>query len=162
MELEVLRFSSQKESTLGLLFDVSLNKRKFLCFTLEDEYRTKKIYGQTRIPTGTYEVKLKKEGGFHNRYKIKFPDFHKGMLEITNVKGFDYILIHIGNNDDDTAGCLLVGDSLRQNITDKGFVGSSTIAYKRVYSIIANLLDLGGKVVIKYIDFDTKSNLHSG
>ena len=38
MKLEVLRFSSQNDSSLGLLFDVT-NGRKFLCFTLEDEAR---------------------------------------------------------------------------------------------------------------------------
>ena len=36
MKLEVLRFSSQVDSTSGILFDVSDNKRKFLCYTLED------------------------------------------------------------------------------------------------------------------------------
>ena len=33
MKLEVLRFSSQNESTLGMLFDVT-EGRKFLCLTL--------------------------------------------------------------------------------------------------------------------------------
>ena len=39
MELEVIRFSSQKDSTNGLLFDVTDGCRKFLCYTLEDEHR---------------------------------------------------------------------------------------------------------------------------
>ena len=38
MKLEVLRYSSQNESTLGMLFDVT-EGREFLCYTLEDEYR---------------------------------------------------------------------------------------------------------------------------
>ncbi len=40
MKLEVIRFSSEKDSTSGLLFDVTGN-RKFLCYTLEDQYQTK-------------------------------------------------------------------------------------------------------------------------
>ena len=43
---EVLRFSSQEDSTLGMLFDVT-DGRKFLCFTLEDEARDKKVKGET-------------------------------------------------------------------------------------------------------------------
>ena len=63
MKLDVLRFSSEKDSTNGLLFDVT-GKRKFLCYTLEDEYRTKKVMQETRIPAGEYEIKYRKEGGF--------------------------------------------------------------------------------------------------
>ena len=38
-------------------------KRKFLAYTLEDEYREEKVYGETRIPNGTYELGLRKVGG---------------------------------------------------------------------------------------------------
>ena len=41
MKLEVIRYSSQKDSTLGMLFDVTKG-RKFLCFTLEDEKEEQK------------------------------------------------------------------------------------------------------------------------
>ena len=68
MELEVLRFSSQKDSTNGVLFDVTEGKRKFLCYTLEDEYREEKVMGETRIPSGTYNITLRTTGGFHGRY----------------------------------------------------------------------------------------------
>ena len=60
MKLEVIRYSSQKDSTLGMLFDVTKG-RKFLCFTLEDEARRTKIKGETRIPAGTYKLKLRKD-----------------------------------------------------------------------------------------------------
>ena len=39
MQLEVVRFSSEEDSTNGLLFDITDGKRKFLSYTLEDEYR---------------------------------------------------------------------------------------------------------------------------
>ena len=36
MELIVLRFSSQEDSTNGLLFERTSMGNKFLCYTLED------------------------------------------------------------------------------------------------------------------------------
>ena len=87
MKLQVLRISSEKDSTSGLLFDVT-NGRKFLCYTLEDEYREEKIMGETRIPAGTYEVVFRKSGGFHNKYVKRYGEMHRGMLHIINVPGF--------------------------------------------------------------------------
>ena len=153
MKLEVLRFSSDSDSTLGVLFDTTC-ERKFLCFTLEDEFREVKISEETRIPAGTYNITLRTEGGFNQRYNDKFgTDFNKGMLWVRDVPGFEYILIHIGNTDDDTAGCLLVGDTQTQNITKNGFIGSSTDAYTRIYPPIADVLVDGEEVTITYIDY---------
>ena len=154
MKLDVLRFSSEKDSTSGLLFDVT-GKRKFLCYTLEDEYRTKKVMQETRIPAGEYEIKYRKEGGHHNRYAKRFPDIHRGMLHVTNVPNFKWILIHCGNTDEHTAGCLLLGDTQENNqIKKDGFIGKSSQAYVRVYDYIAKALDMNEKVTITYYDFD--------
>ena len=131
MKLEVLRISSEKDSTSGILFDTT-NDKKFLCYTLEDEKRDEKVMGETRIPEGTYEIKLRTVGGFHQKYTKRFGNIHRGMLHITSVPGFDYILIHCGNTDEHTAGCLLVGDSQENNqLIKNGFIGKSTQAYKR-------------------------------
>ena len=157
MELEVLRFSSQRDSTNGILFDVTDGKRQFLCYTLEDEYREDKVGGETRIPSGTYEVTLRTVGGFHGRYERKYGEMHKGMLWVRDVPNFEYILIHTGNTDEHTAGCLLLGDSQQANFGNSdGFVGSSTQAYKRVYPSVAKALEENEKVKITYIDFDKK------
>ena len=158
MELEVLRFSSQKDSTNGLLFDVTTGwDRRFLAYTLEDEYRDTKVMSETRIPEGKYKIKLRTVGGFHGRYASKYGSMHKGMLHVQDVPGFEYILIHTGNTDEHTAGCLLVGDTQVQNITKSkdGFIGSSVDAYKRIYPPIAEALERGDTVEITYIDFDT-------
>ena len=40
----------------------------FTCETLEDEYREVKVEGETRIPAGTYEIKLRTEGRMNERY----------------------------------------------------------------------------------------------
>ena len=158
MKLEVLRISSGEDSTSGLLFDVT-NDRKFLCYTLEDEYREEKIMAETRIPSGTYEVVLRTVGGFHDKYAKRFPKIHAGTLHVTNVPGFEYILIHCGNTDEHTGGCLLVGDSQTNNqIKKDGFIGSSTQAYERIYPPIAKALEDGECVEITYIDYDVAKN----
>ena len=156
MQLEVLRFSSEDDSTSGLLFDITNGNRKFLAYTLEDEYREEKEMHETRIPAGTYNITLRTVGGFHTRYTEKYGDMHKGMLWVRDVPGFEYILIHTGNTDEHTSGCLLLGDSQTNNqIKEDGFIGSSVQAYKRVYPSIAKVLEDGGTVNITYTDFDT-------
>lgn len=158
MELLVQRLFGSKEDTIGTLFiDCEPGS-----FTLEDEYRTHKVFSETRVPAGRYKVSLRAEGGTHERYKKKFPDFHRGMLCIHNAPDwklvnagmeFQYILIHIGNDDDDTAGCLLVGDSAFSNVPQgKGSIGQSTQAYERIYKKIAGHLVNGGDVWITYKD----------
>lgn len=137
MEIKTIRYSSAKNDTLSIMtIDCA-----FACYVLEDEFRNKKVFGETRIPAGRYEIKFRTEGGFHQRYLSKFgEDFHKGMLEIQDVPEFQYILIHIGNKDTDTAGCLLVGNTVNNNQIKDGFLGSSTQAYRHIYPIIANAL----------------------
>ena len=154
MKLEVLRVSSESDSSSGLVFDVT-NGRKFLCYSLEDEYRNDKIMHETRVPAGTYQIKLRKEGGFNARYTKKYGNFHKGMLHVQDVPGFEYILIHTGNTDEHTSGCLIVGDSQENNqLLKNGFIGKSVQAYKRIYTPIAEALEKGEEVTITYVDYN--------
>ena len=160
MDLEVIRFSSGTDSTNGILLetiqqgneiDGYFKQKKFLAYTLEDEQRDEKVFGETRIPEGTYKLGLRKVGGYHARYSKKFDDFHIGMLHVLDVPGFEYILIHCGNTDEHTAGCLLVGDSQENNqIKKDGFIGRSVQAYKRIYPRIASALERGEEVKITY------------
>ena len=157
--LEVLRYSSGTDSTLGILSENGPEGREFLAYTLEDEFREEKVSAETRIPEGTYDVKLRTVGGFHSRYLDKFgADFHKGMLHVQDVPGFEYILIHTGNTDENTMGCLLIADTSQQNITQDGFIGSSVSAYKRIYPSLAQWLVDGNKLTITYIDYDNPRN----
>ena len=94
---------------------------EFLCNTLElkdvgmdqrmtlDEIKAKKVFGQTAIPTGTYEVDY--------RMSWKF-DSKRAYLK--DVPGFIGIMIHEGNTRADTLGCILVGMN-----TEKGKVTNS-------------------------------------
>lgn len=145
MKLLVDRFKSNDETTLGKLY-IDGN---FECYTLEDEFRTKKVWGETRIPAGIYEIKFRKEGRFHERYSKRFKEYHVGMLELQSVPNFKYILIHIGNDDDDTAGCILVGKYIVS-----WTLQASTIAYEHMYKQIAAALLQHEDVTIEIQDND--------
>jgi len=119
-----------------------------MSFTLEDEKRTEKIFGEMRIPAGIYPLVLRTAGSIHANYKKKF-DFHKGVLHITDIPNFKYVYIHIGNDDDDTAGCPLVGDSAT---IDKNWISSSTVNYTRLYKKLLTAFDSGEKVFIRIVD----------
>ena len=150
MKLRVVRYNSSDDFTLGMLLDET-NGKHFLCYTLEDEHRETKVMHETRIPAGTYKITLRTVGGFHTRYSAKYGDMHKGMLWVRDVPGFEYILIHTGNTDEHTSGCLLVGSTSDV----KGFVGGSVTAYKKIYPPIAAALENGEEVTITYEDYDT-------
>lgn len=155
MRLELFRISSGNESTLGVLYILVDGQRRMLCFTLEDEFRAVKRYGETRVPPGTYLITLRREGKLHARYSQRFGMSHQGMLWIRGVANFEYIYMHVGNNDEDTAGCILVGDQLGQNVTDEGALMSSRTAYERVYKLIATAIESSEDVSITIQNLDT-------
>ncbi|MEL6593545.1 MAG: DUF5675 family protein [Bacteroidota bacterium] len=152
MLIDVVRYSSGTHDTLGKMY---INGEE-VAYTLEDEFREVKVRKETRIPAGTYNVTLRTVGGKHAAYWHKFPEMHKGMLWIRDIPNFEYVLIHIGNHDAHTDGCILVGlqpDPAKENQTDqKRSIWSSTAAYKKVYPTIADHLAAGKRVVIRVTD----------
>jgi hypothetical protein len=150
MELTLLRTSSQDSFTTGLLLD-DTGVREFLCETLEDEHREVKVAGVTRIPAGRYPIVLRTQGGMHARYSERFPDFHLGMLWLQGVPNFAWIYIHIGNTDEDTEGCILVGEGTTGQ-RKAGVLANSKMNYMRIYREIAERIESGEKVFINIID----------
>lgn len=144
-ELNLVRLHADDDSTIGALYD---DQGALLCFTLEDEPREVKVPGETRIPSGRYQLRLRTWGGFHERYSKKFPQFHKGMIELCGVPGFSDILMHLGNTDDDSAGCLLLGAQVTENRFRNGYLGMSEQGYSRVYPIIAELIEKGATYIM--------------
>jgi hypothetical protein len=136
MKVEVLRLKDDGNTTVG----VFMVDGSAFCGTIEDEGRKEKVKGETRIPNGTYNLSLRNEGGYNNRYIEKYGDkFHKGMLCIWNKDNwiiekdgmsFQYILIHSGNTEKHTDGCILPNYGVNFNT----MVGSSSAsAYKDLY-----------------------------
>lgn len=100
----------------------------------------------TAIPKGTYEVTL-------DVYSPKFGSkaFYKEVCNgkvprLLNVKGFEGILIHAGNTDKDTSGCLLVGVN-----KVKGQVLNSQDTFRKLYKLLKESNDKGEKITIKIL-----------
>lgn len=103
MELTLKRTKKLEEKTIGELY---IDGVKF-CDTLEDKSRFTwsgnsllgtKIFGKTAIPTGKYQVVM----AYSSRFKKSLP-------LLLNVPQYVGILIHGGNTEADTEGCILVG-----------------------------------------------------
>lgn len=146
MIITVDRVKSDNDATLSI---ISVDK-VFECFGLEDEYREAKVPKETRIPDGLYNIEVRTVGGFDNRYRKKF-GFHRGMLHVVGVPGFDYILVHIGNTEKNTDGCLLVGAGA--NTVNELTIQSSKIAYSNLYKKVIESA-LAGNLKIQYVDND--------
>ena len=170
MNLELLRFSSEKNSTHGILSLINDDgSKRFLSYTVEDPYRLKKIKHITRIADGRYQIKFRAVGGFQSRYLKRYgKDFHgNGMLELQDVKGYSgeeykYVLIHCGNSSKSSSGCIILGDSIENNqLKPDGWVSSSRNNYLRTYPIIRDALLSGDEVWINIVDYDHKPKDHS-
>ena len=164
MEIELLRFSSTKDSTSGILSKINEDGSKdFLAYTVEDPYREKKVKHITRFADGRYQIKFRAVGGFHSRYLKRYGDeYHKGMLELQDVKGYSgaeytYVLIHSGNSAKSSSGCVIIGDNhTNKQIKEVGWVGASRNNYLRTYKVIRDALLKGDEVWINVIDYDHK------
>lgn len=151
MELVLERKWKKSDYTIGIL---SIDNKKF-CEVIEDKDRglkdsmtTEQIKlikkpNMTAIPTGTYDVAL-------DVFSSKFGNipFYKKVCNgklprLLNVKGFEGILIHCGNTQLDTSGCLIVGEN-----KVKGKVINSKITFEKLYNILKNSKD---KITIKII-----------
>jgi len=148
MEIKLFRYALNNDSTLGALHIDG----EFACLTLEDPKRAVKIKGETAIPAGTYDVILREEPTpMTMKYREKY-DFFNFHLWIKNVPNYEYVYIHIGNDIDDTDGCVLVGDQVTFNIARDEFLGYSTRAFQRVYTKIKTALDRDEKVKLRIIE----------
>lgn len=149
MNLEIIRYGFGRDSTLGRLAVDGV----FECFTLEDQRRFgEKIKGETCIPPGRYEIILRTAGALHEKYKVRFPEIHRGMMWLQEVPDFSWIYLHIGNTDDDTKGCPLVG-RIPVCLPDGEFqVLESTAAYLTLYEKVLGRLFDGERVWIHLVE----------
>lgn len=135
MKLTLKRINKTEKYTEGILY---INGERF-CSTIEDtdrgltnemsitEIQSKKVYGETAIPKGTYQITL-------DVVSPKFKDrswvtFCEGKLpRLLDVPGFEGVLIHVGNEASNSLGCLLVGQK-----TKDGWISNSTQTFKDLY-----------------------------
>lgn len=124
VKLVLERYSSSEVQTIGKLFGVSeVGHIVFECDTLELPWKDNKT-DISCIPTGTYTVK--------RRYSKKY----KNHLHITEVTDRTHILVHAGNYNKDTKGCVLVGKLGYLNNDDIVDVVSSKKTLKKLLNII--------------------------
>ncbi len=128
MNIILNRIAKKAKYTIGKLY---IND-KYFCDTLEDTDRgltqsmteqqigSKKVYGETAIPTGTYRIII----SYSNKFKKQMP-------LLLNVPGFAGIRIHSGNTEKDSLGCILVGKNKAV-----GKVLESRDTYSKLFSIL--------------------------
>jgi len=142
MRLELNRVKDDGVTTLGT-FNVD---GEFECFAIEDTTREVKVVGETCIPTGEYEIKLRDAGGMTKKYASRY-DFHEGMLWLQDVPGFKWVYIHTGNKASHSEGCILVND-MCDSTTGDITGGKSRTAYARLYKKILVAIGNGEDITI--------------
>ena len=140
MNITLNRIAKKSKYTIGKLYIDG----EYFCDTIEDtdrgltqtmtdaQVKSKKVYGQTAIPTGTYRVII----NYSNKFKRQMP-------LLLNVPGFLGIRIHSGNTEKDTEGCLIVG---KNKVVGKVIESKDT--YNKLFSI---LCEANKKEAIKII-----------
>ena len=138
MELLLKRIAKKETYTIGKLYVDG----KYIADTLEDkdrglrqdmsleEIKKIKVYGQTAIPTGTYKIDMNTVSPkFKNRSWAK--PWEGKLPRLRDVPGYEGVLLHVGNQAQDSLGCVLVG----QNKV-KGQVINSTATFSKLMSIL--------------------------
>jgi len=152
MKLILRRRHNDGAATIGALFIDG----EWVCDTLEDQYQPVKKAGETRIHPGNYTLELKPVGTsrFDKSAKRNLGKYHKGMIRLVGVLGFTEVLIHTGNTEKDTAGCILVGLGEGLDANGHHTVINSWTAYRKIYPPIAEAILAGERVTIEIIDGD--------
>jgi len=141
MKLTLKRSMCAKRATLGEL----LVNGRAECFILEDADRqleldpTKKVYGETCIPRGTYKVIIT----YSNRFKRELP-------LLVDVPGYTGVRLHPGNRVEHSEGCLLPGTSFSTE-GDTYVVNNSREAFRRLYEKLEAAIDAGEDVEIEIL-----------
>lgn len=117
---------------------------KWFCNVLEDadrglddsmsiaKIRELKKPSITAIPKGTYEITLDVISPKYCTNSFYKQVCNGKVPRLLNVKGFEGILIHAGNTDKDSAGCLLVGINL-----ERGKVLKSQETFRKLYKMLS-------------------------
>jgi hypothetical protein len=105
MNLTLIRTDAREDGIFGTLE----GPNGLIAYTLEHAYPRGGIF-TPKLPAGIYTCVR----GLHQLANMKAPFW---TFEITGVPGHTNILIHIGNYNDDSEGCVLVGDTILKGPT---------------------------------------------
>lgn len=157
MQTFLYRFAHAPDYTCGIYF--AFDKCYPDAFILEDEYRDIKVPGETRIPAGWYKIVFNKQlTPLTIKYREKYSWFTWHIM-LENVKGFTGVYMHIGNTDENTDACLLMGDICDITPpTPDGLITESTASFRRFYQRISPILDAETEDV--YINIIDLQNCH--
>lgn len=147
VKLLVERFDDDGYATLGRWY----TDGEWKCYTLEDAYHAAKIPGHARIPAGEYRLALHTAGRWHELMKERYA-FHRGMILLEDVPGFEWILVHPGNTADNTEGCILPG--LGHDMYERHHrILRSRAAYELIYPPVAAAIE-AGPTYLRIVDRD--------
>ena len=122
------RWTHDDRPTVGGLY----HRGALICGAVEDQRQADgvKVPGKTRIPPGVYPLRWRTTGRWARRFQR---EGYPGSLEVRDVPGFTDILIHIGNTETDTRGCILPN---RYLYLDQRTGGKSASACRAVYDLV--------------------------
>ncbi|EKE4216663.1 hypothetical protein OUR67_001634 [Campylobacter coli] len=144
MKIKIIRRYTGKTCVIGK-FKVFNDDDKLLfeCFSLEEDKEGVERNKDLRIPEGIYDLKRHSPSRFENTLRSITKKDDDTMINVFNEKvPFDrHILIHRGNTDKDTQGCILLGLTKDNNNES---VGQSRQACKEFYDLVygRNLEDI--------------------
>lgn len=151
MDIQIKRIAKKPTYTISKWY---INGQYF-CDGIEDtdrglsddmplsDIRRIKVAGKTAIPTGKYQVTLKIKSPKYSQ-KGFYMGFCGGyMPRLLKVKGFEGILIHSGNSERDTEGCLICG----QNKV-VGKVVNSLETWKKLYQMMKEADDKNEMITV--------------
>ncbi|EFK9762246.1 hypothetical protein HIW06_001779 [Campylobacter coli] len=144
MKIKIIRRYVGKTCVIGK-FKVFSDDDKLLleCFSLEEDKEGVERNKDLRIPEGIYDLKRHSPSRFENTLRSITKKDDDTMINVFNEKvPFDrHILIHWGNTDKDTQGCILLGLSKDNNNES---IGQSRQACKEFYDLVygKNLEDI--------------------
>ncbi|EHV0897288.1 hypothetical protein KZ769_001231 [Campylobacter jejuni] len=144
MKITINRRYTGKTCVIGK-FKVLDDEEKiiFECFSLEEDKEGVERNKDLRIPEGIYDLKRHSPSRFENTLRSITKKDDDTMINVYNddVPSSRAILIHWGNTDKDTQGCILLGLTKDNNNES---VGQSRQACKEFYDLMhgKNLEDI--------------------
>ena len=135
MKIEIINRYQGKSCVIGKfkVFDEN-GDLTFQCFSLQEDTAGLESGKDLRIPQGIYKLKRHPHSRFEATLR-KITGYEKDeMLNVYNdlVPYERHILIHWGNTDKDTQGCILLGETK----TSDESIGGSRAACKEFYNLM--------------------------